>query len=98
MPPKHGKVARSLDAALFVISIGTDCVSIARAQHLNKNGVTRAFICTSTLYQGNLKSTRKARLSPFLSLYFWHKLIRLEPRKMRGGGLKFSQSLVMAPD
>ena len=49
-------------------------------------------------YQGNLKSTRKARWSPFLSLYFWHKLIRLEPRKMRGGGLKFSQSLVMAPD
>ena len=49
-------------------------------------------------YQGNLKSTRKARLSPFLSLYFWHELIRLEPRKIRGGGLKFSQSLVMAPD
>ena len=48
--------------------------------------------------QGNLKSTRKARWSLFLSLYFWHKLIRLEPRKMRGGGLKFSQSLVMAPD
>ena len=48
--------------------------------------------------QGNLKSTRKARQSLFLSLYFWHKLIRLEPRKMRGGGLKFSQSLVMAPD
>ena len=49
-------------------------------------------------YQGNLKSTRKAHWSPFLSLYFWHKLIRLEPRKMRGGGLKYSQSLVMAPD
>ena len=41
--PKQGKAARSLDAALFVISIGADCVSIARAQHLNKNGVTRAF-------------------------------------------------------
>ena len=41
--PKQGKVARSLDVAVFVISIGTDCVSIARAQHLNKNGVTRAF-------------------------------------------------------
>ena len=25
------------------------------------------------LGQGNLKSTRKARWSPFLSLYFWHK-------------------------
>ena len=34
--------------------------------------------------QGNLKSTRKARLSPFLSLYFWHKPIRLQQGRMRG--------------
>ena len=38
-----------------------------------------------TIYtQGNLKSTRKARQSPFLSLYFWHKLIRLEQMNMKG--------------
>ena len=40
--------------------------------------------------QGNLKSTRKARWSPFLSLYFWHKLIRRDQRQMRG---KWSQNL-----
>ena len=34
--------------------------------------------------QGNLKSTRKARLSPFLSLYFWLKPIRLQQGGMRG--------------
>ena len=30
------------------------------------------------------KLTRKARLSPFLSLYFWHKPIRMQQKCMRG--------------
>ena len=60
-----------------------------------KNG--RGAFSKPGLHQEN-STTRKARLSPFLSLYFWHELIRLEPRKIRGGGLKFRQSLVMAPD
>ena len=49
----------------------------------NKNGLP-------SMKQGNLKSTRKAHWSPFLSLYFWHKLIRRDQRQMRG---KWSQNL-----
>ena len=47
--------------------------------------------------QGNLKSTRKARWSPFLSLYFWHKLIRLDQRKMRGRWSQIQQVPIHGP-